>query len=108
MLCGAGGGDPWKNERKLLAAAYWALTMLEAAPGPAATAPTPLRTSKKRQAAASFLNIDLNVLNKIGELTSTRGGEGEERKAGTNPLSPYEKKGGLSGPRAACRGRSVS
>jgi len=81
-----------EKREKLTAAAYWALTMLEAAPGAAAPLPTPRRTSKKRQAAAGFFNIDLDVLNKIGELTSERGGENEERKAGTTPLSRDERK----------------
>jgi hypothetical protein len=76
----------------LLSAAYWALTMLEAAPGLAAPVKLP-RSSKRRQTASAFFNIDLDVLNMIGELTSTRGGNDEERKAEgrATPLSPLER-----------------
>jgi hypothetical protein len=87
----------WWRQREekrepLLAATYWALTMLEAAPG--LTAPAkPRHGSKRRQAASAFFNIDLDVLNMIGELTSTRGGNDEERKAEgrATPLSPAER-----------------
>jgi len=81
------------KQEKLLAAAYWALTMLEAAPGAAAPA-KPRRSTKRRQAASAFFNIDLDVLDKIGELTSTRGGEDESRKAEGRaaPLSPAERR----------------
>ena len=42
-----------EKQERLLAAAYWALTMLEATPGVAAPA-KPRRSPKKRQAAAMF------------------------------------------------------
>jgi hypothetical protein len=81
-----------QEQEPLLSAAYWALTMLEAAPGLAAPA-KPRPSSKRRQAASAFFNIDLDVLNMIGKLTSTRGGNDEERKAEgrATPLSPAER-----------------
>lgn len=87
-----------KQGEPLLAAAYWALTMLEAAPGVATPAmrsagnPT-RRPSKKRLNASTFFNIDYDVLAKLGELVSTRGGDDEARKAEgrSAPLSPAEK-----------------
>jgi hypothetical protein len=77
-----------ENRELLLSAAYWA----EAAPGLAAPAKS-RPSSKRRQAASAFFNIDLNVLNMIGELTSTRGGNDEERKAEgrATPLSTAER-----------------
>jgi hypothetical protein len=89
----------WRHREEkrepLLSATYWALTMLEAAPGaPGMAAPAkPRRSSKRRQAATAFFNIDLDVLNMIGDLTSTRGGNVEERKAEgrATPLSPAER-----------------
>lgn len=85
-----------EKQEKLLAAAYWALTMLEAAPAVAtparvATPAKPRRIANKRRDASAFFNVDLDVLNKIGELSSTKGGEDEERKAGTTPLSSAER-----------------
>lgn len=86
----------WRHREEkrepLLSAAYWALTTLEAAPGLPAPAKPP-RSSKRRQAASKFFNIDLDVLKMIGELTSTRGGNDEERKAEgrAKPLSPAER-----------------
>lgn len=86
----------WWRQREekrepLLSAAYWALTMLEAAP--ALAAPAKPRPGSKRQAASAFFNIDPDVLNTIGQLTSTRGGNDEERKAEgrATPLSPVER-----------------
>jgi hypothetical protein len=87
-----------KQGEPLLAAAYWALTMLEAAPGVAtpvmrrAGNPT-RRPSKKRLNASAFFNIDYDVLDNVGELVSTRGGDDEGRKAEgrSAPLSPAEK-----------------
>jgi hypothetical protein len=87
----------WRRYREekrepLLSAAYWALTMIEAAPGLASPG-TPRPGSKRRQAASAFFNIGLDVLNMVGELTSTRGGNDEERKAEgrATPLSPAER-----------------
>jgi hypothetical protein len=86
----------WRHREEkrepLLSAAYWALTMLEAAPGLAVPA-KPRPSSKRRRATSAFFNIDLDVLNMIGELTSTRGGNDEERKAEgrATPLSPVER-----------------
>jgi len=82
-----------EKQEPLLSAAYWALTMLEAAPGLAA--PERLRRpSKRRRAASRFFNIELDVLTRIGELTSTRGAEHERRKVDGPPipLSPDERK----------------
>jgi hypothetical protein len=47
----------------------------------------------KRRAASAFFNIDYDVLAKLGDLTSTRGGDDEGRKAEgrSAPLSPAEK-----------------
>jgi len=70
-----------QKQEGLLAAAYWALTTAEAAPGAVAPAMRPRHTSKRRQTAAAFFNIEPEVLDTIGELTSTRGGEDESRKA---------------------------
>jgi hypothetical protein len=80
-----------EKQEKLLPAAYWALTILEAAPGVAM--PAKPRRSPKRRQAAQFFNIDLKVLDKIGELTTTRGGEDEARKAEGRaaPLSQAER-----------------
>lgn len=49
--------------------------------------------SKKRQDASAFFNVDLDVLNTLGELTSARGGGEEGRKAEGRlaPLSPAER-----------------
>ena len=47
-----------EQREPLLAAAYWALTMLEAAPGVAAPAKR-RRSPNRRQAAADFFDIDL-------------------------------------------------
>jgi hypothetical protein len=81
-----------KHGEPLLAAAYWALTMVEAAPG-GATPSKRRGSSRKRRDASSFFNIDLDVLDKLGELVSTRGGHEEGRKAegGALSLSPLEK-----------------
>lgn len=87
-----------KQGEPLLAAAYWALTMLEAAPGVATASMRPAskptrRRSKKRLNASAFFNIEYGVLDKLGDLVSTRGGDDEGRKAEgrTAPLSPAEK-----------------
>jgi hypothetical protein len=86
----------WRHREEkrepLLAAAYWALTMREAAPG-LTTPAKPRPSSRRRQAASAFFNIDFDVLNMIGELTSERGGNDEERKAEgrATPLSPVER-----------------
>ena len=81
-----------EKQERLLSAAYWALTMLEEAPGLAAPE-RERRVSKKRRGASKMFNIDLDVLNTIGELTSTRGGADESRKAEglTAPLSRGER-----------------
>jgi hypothetical protein len=82
------GGEP------LLAAAYWALTVIEAAPEVAASSERSKRPSgTKRQGASAFFNVDLAVLDTLGELTSTRGGNEEERKAEGRlaPLSAAER-----------------
>ena len=79
-----------KQGEPLLAAAYWALTMLEAAPG-GATPSKRRGSSKKRRDASGFFNIHLDVLDKLGELVSTRGGHEEGRKAEGRALSPLEK-----------------
>jgi len=81
-----------EKQESLLAAAYWALTVLEAAPGVAAPV-KPRRSSKRRQTASAFFNVELDVLDRIGELTSTRGGDDESRKheGRSAPLSPAER-----------------
>jgi hypothetical protein len=84
----------YRGQREpLLSAAYWALTMLEGAPA-AAVRSRPGHISKKRQRACDFFNIDPDVLNKLGELTSTKGGDNEARKAEGRPvpLSPAERR----------------
>ena len=89
-----------KQGEPLLAAAYWALTMLEAAPGVATPSMRPgsktrskHRRSKKRLNAGAFFNIEYDLLDKLGDLVSTRGGEEEGRKAEgrITPLSSAEK-----------------
>jgi hypothetical protein len=87
-----------KQSEPLLAAAYWALTMLEAAPGVATPSMRPAgkltrRPGNKRLNASAFFSIDYDVLDKLGELVSTRGGDDEGRKAEgrSTPLSPGEK-----------------
>jgi hypothetical protein len=77
------------KKEPLLSAAYWALTMIEAAPGAAG-----VRCSSVRKDASRFFNIELDVLKKLGELTSTRGGVEEGRKAEgrATPLSRSERK----------------
>ena len=72
--------------------------MLEAAPGVATPSMRPAGTSrrpptKKRRNASDFFNIHVDVLMKLGDLVSTRGGDDESRKAEGRrvPLSPAEK-----------------
>lgn len=57
------------GKEPLLDMAYWLLTMIDAVYG-----------QGKRKAAAHTLNVDSNVLNKLGSLTSTKGDRREARK----------------------------
>jgi hypothetical protein len=77
------------GKEPLLAAAYWALSMIEATPRASG-----VRGRSAREDASQFFNIDLNVLKKLGELTSARGGVEEGRKAEGRaaPLTRSERK----------------
>ena len=55
---------------------YFCLTVIEA-------------TYQGRANAGQALNVDLTVLNKLGELTSTRGDKTEARKQKDKPLQPF-------------------
>jgi len=72
-----------QNRESLLSMAYMCLTMIVASAG------------GKRKDAAKKYYIEFNVLNKLGELTSTRGSESEARKVNKKiaftPLSQNEK-----------------
>jgi len=69
----------YRANRELLSGmAYFSLTALEANAG----------SRRRRQAAAKKYNIDIGVLNKLGELTSERGDGATARKMSANPV-PY-------------------
>jgi hypothetical protein len=80
------------GKETLLGAAYWALSMIEAAPGP--SQPEGPRMTKRRRNAGAFFNIDADVLSTLGHLTSARGGVEEGRKAEAReaPLTRSERK----------------
>ena len=74
-----------QGREPLLSMAYFCLTVLEGSTG---------LTNGARGEAARRYNIDRPILDQLGELTSTRGGEGDARKfnaaATRTPLNPKE------------------
>ena len=83
-----------KKQELLTPAAYLALTVVEVLASLPPSGPSKTRkVPKKRLNAAKQFNIDLDVLVKLGELTSEKGGKEEGRKSEglSNPLSPAER-----------------
>jgi hypothetical protein len=65
--------------------AYFCVTVIEAGPE------RPRHHSKKRQAAADKYRVEYEVIDKLAELSSTRGDANTARKHGAVPLSESEK-----------------
>lgn len=79
----------FKRHEPLQGAAYFCLTLLEARAAPKQAHST-RPPSSKRRAAAKLYNVDVDVLSKLGELSSARGGLLDSRKADATPLTPEE------------------
>ena len=85
--------DYCRNREKLTSMTYLCLTVLEnLAKPPSSQAKRP--TFKKRQAAAAKYQIEEDVLNEIGRLSTTKGGhmEGRKEEALTDDLTHEERR----------------
>ena len=79
------------GNEKLASFAYFCLTVLEQSLGQGTTA-GPRRPSRRRERTAERYRIDVEVLQRIGELSSTKGGSDARKAAGAyQPFSDEER-----------------